>query len=78
MKAIQVKYLSATNTKGSRLKAMAEGVPSIIRGFDYKYNDGGKLQIAQELCIKYGWPTNLVSGQLPNGDEVFCFKYGVK
>jgi hypothetical protein len=73
MKAIIVKYLPATNTKGSRLKAMAEGVPSIIRGFDHKYNDGGKAQIAQELCNKYGWDGKLVSGQLPNGDNVFCF-----
>jgi hypothetical protein len=74
MKAIIVKYLPATNTKGSRLKASAEGVKSIIKGFDYKYNDGGKLQIAQELCHKYDWSTDLVSGQLPNGDEVYCFK----
>ena len=73
MKAIIVKYLPATNTKGSRLKASAEGVKSIIKGFDYKYNDGGTLQIAQELCRKYNWGTNLVIGQLPSGDDVFCF-----
>lgn len=74
MKAIQVKYLSATINRGSRLKAMAEGVPAIIRQFDYKYNDGGALQIAQELCSINNWNTQLLSGQLPNGDYVFVFK----
>jgi hypothetical protein len=73
MKAIIVKYLPATNTKGSRLKASAEGVKSIVRGFDHKYNDGGKAQIAQALCDKYQWKGKLTSGKLPNGDEVFCF-----
>jgi len=74
MKAIQVKYLAATNRKGSRLKAKAEGVPAITKGFNYSFNNGGALELAQELCVKYKWSTNLVGGTIPNGDSVFVFK----
>ncbi len=74
MKAIIVKYLGPTDTKGSRLKAMAEGVKSIIRGLDYSINISDDMfNIAQELCKRNNWPSNLVAGQLPNGDYVFCF-----
>ena len=74
MKAIQVKYLSPTNTKGSRIKVMAEGVKSITLGYHYTHNDCGRLKAAYLLCEANGWPKELVEGQLPNGDYVFCFK----
>lgn len=73
MKAIQVRYLAAMNTKGKRYKVMAEGVKSRIfdAGFD---RDNRTLEIAEQFCRDNNWPTDLVSGQLPNGDYVFCFK----
>ena len=74
MKAIIVKVLPATNTKPTRLKASAEGVASIIRSAD---GDRGyekdAARIARELCAKYEWNWPIASGQLANGDHVFCF-----
>lgn len=43
MKAIQIKYLAPTNTKGSRIKAMASGVKPITVSFNYSKNDAGRL-----------------------------------
>lgn len=74
MKAIQVRYLGPTNTKGSRYIAKAEGVKSLTQSFNHMLNDGGRKLLAKRLCIENKWDTNLVEGQLPNGDYVFCFK----
>lgn len=74
MKAIVVKVLPATDTKPTRLKASAEGVPSIIRtaNGDWGYEKASAI-VARELCDKYGWDSPIASGQLPSGDHVFCF-----
>lgn len=75
MKAILTKYHSPTNTKGSRISAHAEGVKSIYRSFDYTVNQEDLYKnVAIELCKIYDWPTDLLSGSLPNGDVVFVFK----
>lgn len=72
MKAIQVKYLPVTNTKGTRYKAWAWGGSSVTLGRDYGL-DGEKdaRRAAQALCDKMGWGPLTGSGQLPNGDYVF-------
>ena len=76
MKAIQVKYIPATNTKGSRWKAMAEGVKPVTVPFSYTDRDGGAYHAAWCLCEKYGWNgIELRSGSLPNGDWAFCFDH---
>jgi len=76
MKAIQVKYIGPTNTKGSRWKAWAEGVKPIYVPYSYSDRDGGAYHAAWVLCEKHGWPgIELRSGVLPNGDCVFCFNY---
>ena len=74
MKAILVKVLPATNTKPTRLKAIAEGVQSIIRSAngDWGYEKDA-ARVARELCAKYEWNWPIASGQLANGDHVFCF-----
>ena len=78
MKAIQVKYMPATNTKPSRWKAMAEGVSSVYVAYNYSDRDGGAYHAAWLLCEKYGWQGDtMVSGGLPNGDWVFCFPQSV-
>ncbi len=74
MKAIQVKYLSPTNTKGSRIKAIAEGVKPLTFGFDHGYTfEGNAFIAAHKLCEVYNWPKKLSQGSLPNGDIVFTF-----
>lgn len=81
MKAIIVKVIPATNTRPTRLKAHAEGVPPITMSRDAvddaqdkrKKRVHSALYLARLICKKYNWPTRLASGQLPNGDWVFCF-----
>ena len=71
MKAIQVKYLPATETKPSRIKAFIKG-HSVTRSFDYEFNDGGCENVARELIKKLEWHVlGLNRGELPNGDTVF-------
>lgn len=78
MKAIQVKYLPATNTKGSRWKAMAEGVKPVTVPYSYSDRDGGAYYAAWCLCERYKWNGDtLTVGSLPNGDYVFCFPQSV-
>jgi hypothetical protein len=74
MRAIQVKYLSATNTKGSRWKAYAAGVKPITVPLQYGDIDLGAFHAAWCLCERQGWlGDTLIKGLLPNGDHVFCF-----
>lgn len=70
MKAILVRSLPPTDTRPRRLKASAEGVPSLIVS---AHSDLSPQELAEQLCRRQGWPTDLVGGQLPNGDLVFCF-----
>jgi len=71
MKAIQVKYLGATNTKPSRLKVWAEGSGSVTESLSYDLNcDQQALQMAQQYAITHGWPEVKGFGSLPNGDYV--------
>ncbi len=79
MKAIETKYLPATDRRGTRIKAYAEGGNSITVG---RYNDritqldGEALckEVAIMLCEKMNWPTELLGGGKANGDYVFVFK----
>ena len=72
MKAIQIKYLSATNTKGVRLKAFTES-GTITEGRDYSIKDDVQ---ARRLADKYNRDvfrsTSELTGfgTLPNGDYV--------
>ena len=74
MKAIVVRYLGPTNTRGSRYKASAEGVKSLTIPTSYRHNDFDNERVAAEaLCLKYGWKGELTAGTLPGGDTVFVF-----
>lgn len=71
MKAILIKYLSATNTQGARLKATTEA-GSLIEPIDYALNDDQQFkQLANRYIKHVGWEC-IVSGfgTLPNGDCV--------
>lgn len=74
MKAIEVKYLPATNFKGARVKAFTEGGNSITVPFQYEIsNDEARAEdVAQELLYRLAWPVKITGrGTLPNGNYVF-------
>lgn len=76
MKAIKTSILYATNTKPTRIKVQAEGVPHIVVGRDSLEGteEEQHRRAAFCLCEKYGWGFNLVSGGLPTpGQWVHCF-----
>jgi len=86
MKAIQTKYLGATNHKPSRIKAWADGWGSKTIGYPHEYNtERAHYHAALALIDKVNkdFHNNIpermlkaptVSGGLPNGDWCFCFK----
>lgn len=72
MKAIQVKYLPATNTKPTRLKAWAEGGNSAVVSKSYELDEVDNYKVAAKaLMDKLGWHHQIVGGGLPNGN--YCF-----
>lgn len=74
MKAIQVRFLPATNFKGARLKAFTEGGNSHVIPFLYEVSsDVGRATVAAvELISKMGWQVEITGhGVLPCGDYVF-------
>lgn len=85
MKAIITKILPVTNTKPTRIKAQAEGVPALTfsRGAleDKLLQYGARITeenlhglAARQLCNRYDWNTKLVSGGLPkSGEWAHCF-----
>ena len=79
MQAIVVKFISATNTKGARLKATAKG-GSLTIGYPHDLHNEDKYRAAAlALCDKMKWPSEtLIEGVLPNGNSVFVFSYQSK
>jgi len=78
MKAIVTKYLPFTDTKPSRIKASAEGVPSKIytcEELDH-FIRSVHIQAAHEFCALNNWSGNLASGGLPSGEWAHCFVSG--
>jgi len=73
MKAIQVKYLPATNSKPSRWKAWAFGGEQITVSYDYDLDENENARAAAiALITKMGWGSHITgSGGLPNQDYVF-------
>jgi len=70
MKAIQIKYLGATNTKGVRLKAFTEA-GSITESREYGNEPSDQARaLADRYCAKYDWGKVSGFGSLPNGDYV--------
>jgi len=76
MKAIQTKYLPCTNSRGSRIKAIAEGgdKPHTIT-IPYPHELSGMdchAAAAVALCQKMNWGGTLIGGGLPD-TYVFVF-----
>ena len=75
MIAITVKYLGPTNTKGTRLKASANG-NSITVSKNYSLSDSdGPKYAAQMLCDKMKWKGHLIHGGTEK-EDVFVFLKG--
>jgi hypothetical protein len=77
MKAIQVRYLPATNFKGSRVKAFTEGKNSIVIPFLYEISSDElrAIHAAEELISRLNWSVSIAgAGQLPNGDWAVTIK----
>lgn len=70
MKAIYVKYLAATNTKPTRMKACTNDGNSITVNvpFDLDSDKDRGSAVAYMLCDKMGW-----TGDLIGNGEVFVF-----
>lgn len=76
MRAIHVKYLGPTNTRGSRYQASSYGVQSAVVPIDYSLPEAdNRLLAAGKLIEQMGWKL-VINGRgfLPNGDEVFTLK----
>lgn len=70
MKAIVTKYIGATDTKPSNIKASAECVKSITVSYDHSLDsEDNHRKAAKALAesLQWGWK-QFVSGGLPNGD----------
>lgn len=67
-------YVPATNTRGARIKATAEGVGSIFVSYQYGSVYDEHVNAAKTLAKKYGWTGTLVGGGRPDGrGYVFVF-----
>ena len=79
MRAIQVKYLGPTTTKGTRWKAeaaMAGNTITVAHDYSMGADDNAKAA-ALALMEKVGWHVRHEihgSGTLPNGDFVFTLR----
>ena len=74
MKAIFTRYLGATNTKGSRIKAYDGDGNKITLAFDYALSGEAIFKkAAVALCEKMNWPLELLGGGF-KGNYVFVFK----
>lgn len=72
MKAIETKYIPASNTRPARIKAYAEGVKPLTMSYDGDGNGHAKAAVA--LARRMGWTGTLVSGgKADQTGEVFCF-----
>jgi hypothetical protein len=77
MQAITTKYLVATNTRGSRIKATC-AAGSITIGYPHELSGMAvHAKAAKALVEKLGWGHahygDLMGGQLASGEYVFVF-----
>lgn len=78
MQAILTKYLGATDTKGSRVKAIC-AAGSVTRAWDSALSvednhRAAACALVHELdwTVKSGYEGQWVGGCLPNGDYAYC------
>ena len=75
MQAIQTRYLAPTNTRGARIKAWA-AAGSITIGYPYELSSQAcHRKAAEALAAKFQWESELLGGQLENGDYAFVWAH---
>lgn len=68
MKAIQTKYLPATNTKGSRIRAFdSDGNSVTVSHYHDASRDDAHRRAARALCEKMDWRGRLIGGHIKDG-----------
>ena len=69
MQAIETKYLPATNTRGSRIKATSASGKSITRPYPHELPEGENAHwhVAHELAKSFGWHGNWSGGSTRDG-----------
>jgi hypothetical protein len=79
MKAIQTRYLGATNYRGSRIKASAEGVPAVTIPYPHELDtERAHRSAAAALAARHDWTQKIHGGALPSGDWAWVFVTGLK
>lgn len=74
MEAIQVRYLPATDTKPTRIKAWSYSGKSVTLATTGD-NQTVMARAVVDLLVKLGWQGSWVGGLLPNQDYAFvCVK----
>ena len=69
--AIETKYVKATNTRSSRIKATAWG-GTVTVGYDYALDtDGAHKAAADALIAKMGWSGTFAQGGNVKGDGYY-------
>ena len=77
MKAIQVKFLPATNFKDARMKAWTDCGNSVTVPFKYELSSDEirEFAVAEELIFRMKWKVFISgTGTLPKGNFVFTLK----
>lgn len=78
MKAITVKFLGPTDTKGSRLKAIDSDHNTVTIPYPHaEHSEGRYAQAAIALCKKMGWDGTLIEGWAEDGKAVYVFSSGL-
>jgi hypothetical protein len=76
MQAITTKYLSPTNHRGARIRALTASGLAITLAVNHSFSDGRcHAEAALALCQRLGWSGELVSGCTREG-YVFVFVSG--
>lgn len=76
MQTIFTKYIAATNTKPSRIRATAShNKSSVTIPYCYESYDHGHSSAALALAVKLGWKGTLITGHTKDG-QVFVFANG--
>ncbi len=78
MKAIVTKYHGATDTRGSRISAKAEGLPSVSVPYPHEFSgEEAHWQAVKALCAKMGWKGRMhAGGNVKDDGYTFVFVAG--
>tara|TARA_R110000868_G_scaffold222592_1_gene474450 strand:- start:205 stop:441 length:237 start_codon:yes stop_codon:yes gene_type:complete len=76
MRAIQIRYLAATDTQGERLKAFTDA-GALTEPREYEANlEQQAFSLAESYIFKQGWQAYVTGlGELPNGDYIATMNY---